>query len=74
VVSALVAQRFPEQERFARAQVRLLHRPESFQQLTRRLAAAHDAEEVREILFAIPEEEEAQEARLPKGEQLAPPA
>ncbi len=64
VVSALVAQRFPEQERFARAQVRLLHRPESFQQLTRRLAAAHDAEEVREILFAIPEEEEAQEGRL----------
>src|SRR5581483_10886139 len=74
VVSALVAQRFPEQERFARAQVRLLRRPESFQQLTRRLAAVHDAREVREILFAIPEEEEAQEARLPKGEQLAPPA
>jgi len=63
VVSALVAQRFPEQERFARAQVRLLHRPESFQQLTRHLAAAHDAREVIEILFSIPEEEEAQEGR-----------
>ncbi len=51
-VVELVVQRFPAHERLARAQVRVLHKPESFQPLLLRLALARDAEEAQDALLA----------------------
>src|SRR5579885_2910567 len=57
-VVELVAQRFPAHERLARAQVRVLHKPESFQPLILRLSLARSAEEAEDVLLSLPEEEE----------------
>src|SRR5579883_917376 len=57
-VVELVARRFPAHERLARAQVRVLRRPESFQPLILHLSLASSAEEAEDTLLSLPEEEE----------------
>ena len=62
-VVELVARRFPAHTRLARAQVRVLRRPESFQPLILHLSLASSAEEAEDTLLSLPEEEE-EEARI----------
>ncbi len=57
-VVELVARRFPELTRPAKALVRTLAEPETFQQLILRLSLARDAEEAQDGLFTLPEDEE----------------
>ena len=57
-VVELVAGRFPVHERLAKAQARVLRKPESFQPLILHLSLARSAEEAEDALLSLPEEEE----------------
>jgi hypothetical protein len=63
LVVTIITQRFPELARLARAQVRLLTRPEEFERMIAQLLRACELEEAQEVLLTIPEEATEDEAQ-----------
>jgi hypothetical protein len=63
LVVTIITQRFPELARLARAQVRLLTKPEEFDRMIAQLLRACELEEAQEVLLTIPEEATEDEAQ-----------